>query len=112
MDGMWRITYSLYSRVYGGEENSAFIYMNGNKEWGTEHKTTSESSVIRSTGSRVLTRVVKKYTRFDIRAAKMNNHYFQIMFCAEYLGYVNPKTNTINKNQSINDTVTVNNDYF
>ena len=83
MSGVWRVTFSLYSRVDSGESNLAYLYINGGQVAESEHHTYGSRSVF-STGGREVTREVSQGDTIELRTTEMRGIYYDINFCAEY----------------------------
>ena len=85
VSGAWKLTYNLQSRVDSGEQNIAYLFINGDQLDETEHKTYSGSDFVRFTSGRVVTLEVSVGDKIEIRTTRMENWYYKIMFCAEYI---------------------------
>ena len=83
--GVWRMSFSMESRVYSDEDNIAYLSLNGEGVDESEHRTYSQSGVVQSTGGRQVTRELTAGDNIEIRATRMDGEYRRILFCAEYL---------------------------
>ena len=67
------------------EANYCFLYINGEALDESDHYTHSNSSVVRSTSGRVVTREASARDNIEVRATRVDGYYFQILYCAEYI---------------------------
>ena len=79
------MSFSMYSQVESGDANYCFLYINGIRLWETSHRTYSETGVMRSTGGRVVTVEASAGDRIEIRADGMDDDYYEILYCAEFI---------------------------
>ena len=75
--GAWRLTYSLYSFVDSGDNNWAYLHLNGDPLRETRHYTYSQTGAVTSTGGRVVTLEASAGDQIEIRATTMGNNYYQ-----------------------------------
>ena len=75
----------MYSRVDTGEINYAYLFMNGEELTETQHETYSESGEVGSTSGRVVTLEASAGDEIEIRTTRMDEYYFNILYCAEYI---------------------------
>ena len=70
-----------------GEDNRAYLFINGQVLWETEHNTYSESGGVRSTGGRVVTLEASAGDKIEIRTDRMDYGYglYDILYCVEYI---------------------------
>ena len=85
VSGAWKLSYSMRSLVDGGDDNSCYLYLNGEQLDETEHDTYSKTDVVGSTGGRVVTVEASAGDKIEIRATVMDGNYFYILYCAEYI---------------------------
>ncbi len=85
VSGAWRVSYSMRSRVDSWQSNTAYLHMNGDILYGTEHVTYSESGVVSSTGGRVVTLEASAGDKIELRATSMSSRYYENLYCAEYI---------------------------
>ena len=87
MSGAWRLTYSLQSHVYSGDQNFLRLTLNG-RLLGPEtqhHTYNTGSGEVISTGGRVVILEASAGDTVSLRVTKVNGKYWQIYFCAEYI---------------------------
>ena len=65
--------------------NYAYIWVNGQQLWETEHRTYSSSGVVRSIGGRVVNLEASAGNDIALRAAKTNGIFNRINYCVEYI---------------------------
>ena len=75
----------MYSRVESGDKNWAYLFINGVPREETDHYTFSERGVVRFTSGRVVTLEFRAGDRIEIRTTKLDGHYDDIIYCAEYI---------------------------
>ena len=85
VSGAWRVTYSIESQVYSGNDNWAYLYINGDRLDETKHVTYSDSGEVISTGGRVWTLEASAGDRIEIRTTYMEGIYNEILYCAEFI---------------------------
>lgn len=85
LTGFWKVTYSMESVVNSYRGNSAMLYNNGDMVRGSEHNTSSESGVVRSTGGRELIMELSQGENIDLRTYQMDGKYYHVNFCAAYI---------------------------
>ena len=85
MSGEWRISYSLQSRVYSGDYNIAFLFINGEELDDTIHFILSETGEGQSTGGREVTMEASAGDKIEFRVTRMDGDHWRIIFCAEFI---------------------------
>ena len=85
MSGVWRVTFSLSSSVESMEYNRAMLYINGGAVYESQHRTFSESGLVRSTGGLELTREFSQGLNIELMAVSVDGRYDEINFCFEYI---------------------------
>ena len=78
----------MFSRVYSGDSNQSYLYINGNRLDVSLHKTTSddgEGRQVETTSGRMVTLEASAGDKIEVRAYIMDNDYYQIIFCAEFI---------------------------
>ena len=85
VSGAWRLTYSMRSSVDSGEYNYCYLYLNGEQMPETRHETHSDNGWVRSTGGRVVTVEASAGDEIEIRTTRMEGHYYNFLYCAEYM---------------------------
>ena len=68
-----------------GEYNFCYLYLNGAQLDETKHHSYSESGEVQSTGGRVVTVEASAGDKIKIRTTRMDDYYFRILYCAEYI---------------------------
>ena len=79
------MTYSMESGVYRGDQNWAYLFINGDQLMETIHKTYSESGQVNYTSGLVWTLEANAGDKIEIRTTKMDRYYKNIYFCAEFI---------------------------
>ena len=85
MSGAWRITFSMVSTQVSRQGNKAYLYLNDGQLDVTEIKTYSENGEMRVVASRVVTLETSAGDAITLRTDYMNNSFWKIYFCAEYI---------------------------
>ena len=85
VSGAWKLTYSMQSTVYSGNNNICYLYLNGEKLDETRHNTYSQSGRVHSTSGRVVTLEASAGDKIEIRATRMDYVYNDILYCAEFI---------------------------
>ena len=86
VSGAWRLSNSLFSSVGTGEANSATLFINGNLLSQAYHSTyNGNSDTVLSTGGRMVTVQASAGDSIEIRATRMDHHFGQVQFCAEFI---------------------------
>ena len=90
VSGAWRISYSLQSSGRGvalirDEKNIAVLYKNGNSLQGTQYYSASSDGWVASTGGRVVNMEANAGDRIDLRATRIDDIFWDILFCAEFI---------------------------
>ena len=84
VSGVWRVSYSLYSVVNGGDYNWAWIYHNNAQQGETQHSTWSNSGQVISTGAREVTLNARRWDSIYLRTTVMLGEYVDISICFEF----------------------------
>ena len=88
VSGAWRVSFSMASLVgvgYG-DQNRAYLYINGNQLDETEHYTYSDNMEQENfTGGREVTLEASAGDKIEISADAMDGYYGEILYCAEYI---------------------------
>ena len=84
MTGTWRISFSLMSRVYSGNDNYAYLYHNGERLPETLHDTYSDSGLVRSTGGREILVTAQQGDTLTLRSTRLGDYFYYILTCFEY----------------------------
>ena len=85
VSGAWRVSFSMASLVgvgYG-DQNRAYLYINGNQLDETEYWTYSESGLVCSTGGRVLTLEASAGDKIEVRTTRVDGYHYNVLYCAE-----------------------------
>jgi len=86
ISGDWRVSYSVQSKVYSGEENYARLFLKGHLLGPeTQFYTFSESGAVYITGGRVVTLEANAGDTIHFGATKMDGEFRLIDYCAEYI---------------------------
>ena len=85
MSGVWRVTYSMESFVESGDDNIAYLYLNGDQMNESYHQTYSESGTVISTSGRVVTMEANEGDNIELRTTSMDDTYYYIIYCADYV---------------------------
>ena len=86
MTGLWRVSFSLISRVDDGlAGNRVYIFHNHQQMRETEHYTDSKYYEVWSTGGRELITRVEQGDTFHLGTERMNNWFYQIITCFEFV---------------------------
>ena len=83
--GVWRVSFSLRSRVNTGEVNDVFIYHNQQKIEETRHETYSRDELVNSTGGRELVTRAERGDTFHLSTWRMDGWFFHIITCFEFV---------------------------
>ena len=85
VSGVWRLTFSMWSRVSTGDVNLAWLFINGRPVNESQQHTFSSSSTLYSTDGREVTREFSQGDNIELRTTTMDGGYTSINFCAEYV---------------------------
>ena len=85
MSGVWRVHFSLESRVEAGEGNFVYIYHNQQQIEETQHESYSEYDLVQSTGGRELIMRAEQGDTFSLDTEKLDNGYYGIITCFEFV---------------------------
>ena len=85
MTGVWRVSFSLLSRVSTGESNDVFIYHNQQRIAETVHGTYSEYYKVISTGGRELVTRAERGDTFHLGTGGMGGKFYDIITCFEFV---------------------------
>ena len=83
--GVWRVSFSLRSRVNTGEVNDVYIYHNQQRIEETEHRTYSQSKWVYSTGGRELVTKAAWGDTFHLGTFGMGGTFEKIITCFEFV---------------------------
>ena len=83
--GVWRVSFSLQSRVKTGEFNDVYIYHNQQRIAETEHYTYSQYKWVISTGGRELVTRAERGDTFHLGTTKLDGDFYQIITCFEFV---------------------------
>ena len=79
------MTYSIYSHVNSGENNQAWVYINGTPDF-TPFSSYGGSGESAFTGGRQITREVSAGDHIELRTTEyMGGEYWGTLFCVEYI---------------------------
>merc|ERR1711971_140108 len=82
--GVWRVTYSLFSRVHSNEDNQVYVYFNGNQLWESVHYTHSSSGTDFHSGGREVTVSAGNGDTIYLKTGTMERHVETIYFCVAF----------------------------
>ena len=86
MTGTWRITFSMRSDVFSGNDNLAYLYHNGEQMQETEHHNYSgNAKVIHFTGGREILLMAEEDDTLTIRSERLDDNFYNILVCFEYI---------------------------
>ena len=84
MTGTWRITFSMRSDVFSGNDNLAYLYHNGEKMPETLRELYYKNGVMTSTGGREILMMAEKGDTLSLRSAEISWDFENIMICYEF----------------------------
>ncbi len=85
MTGVWRVSFSLESKVTTGQWNWVYIYHNQQQIAETEHDTYSEYKRVDSTGGRELITRAERGDTFHLDTGIMKGWFNNIIACFEFV---------------------------
>ena len=85
LTGIYRITFSMFSRVETREANYAWLYHNGNILSETDYHSYSGNGVVRSTGGREVILELSWSDTLYLKSTYVQGDFHDIYFCAEYI---------------------------
>ena len=85
MSGVWKVSYSMYSRVYSEEWNHAYIFHNGAAMRETVHYTSSGYYFVRSTSGRQVIMEASAGDSITLRTTGVDGDYEHILLCFEFI---------------------------
>ena len=85
VSGIWKVSFSLQSRVYSGQENIVYLYHNNEAVIWSLHKTRSSNDrEVFSTGGREIILDARKGDTISLRTTRLEGDLFEILLCLEY----------------------------
>ena len=87
MTGVWRVHFSLQSRVEAGEGNFVYIYHNQQQIEETQHESYSEYDLVQSTGGRELVTRAEWGDTFHLGTTVMGGTFYGIITCFEFVSF-------------------------
>ena len=85
MTGVWRVHFSLESRVEAGKGNFVYIYHNQQQIEETQHESYSEYDLVQSTGGRELVTRAERGDTFHLGTGGVGDIFFNIITCFEFV---------------------------
>ena len=82
--GIWKVSFSLQSRVLGKEENIVWLYHNNERVTWSLHKTRSNNDEIYSTGGREIILDAQEEDTINLGTTTMERDLYEILLCLEY----------------------------
>ena len=85
ISGSWRVSFSMRSRVDSGEDNRAWINVNGRSVYETEYYTSSSSGVVTSTGGRELTLQASAGDSITLETNRLDGYFYEVQTCFDFI---------------------------